>query len=866
MEILPKMKKSFVLTFLLLIIFLLLFSCGGGGGGGAADNDFTITYKANGAESGKAPATQTSIKTSAVALQANNGSLVKNGYLFDGWNTKPDGSGADYIPGTSYKGEDLTLYAKWAAIFFYQIVSPGASSPSLDEVQKVSTSFFATITGLTAKGKTLSDIDIPITIDGYEVASIGGGAFRNCSNLADITIPPTVTSIGANAFYGCTSLATMTLQSTVPPTLGTDALAGCPALINVPTSAVDIYKNTAGWEDHTARIITPETNLFYVNYESNGAESGIVPLQQVGTVGLTLQIYGNTGNMQKYGFYFNGWNTRPDGTGNSFASGSLYVGPGNLTLYAQWYHPPYTVNFNSQGANTPASPESMTILSPKLTVDELPTAPEKDLHYFGGWWTQPGGEGTRFTTETKVAGDITVYAKWNQNPTYTVTFDSQGATTKAIPETKDVIRPAFTIDSLPSDPVKTNYMFGGWYTQPGGAGTLFTAGTQVNADMTVYAKWMGYNVDVGGISNGTVTPDKVGNIVAGETVTLTISADSGYRFGSISVLDSSSMTVATAEVNAGTKYTFIMPASDVTVSAIFNRLYTITYDSNNATGGSAPSAQQGISGEKITVQNNTGSLVRTDYRFGGWNTRADGTGTNYTAGASKYTLETSDVTLYAKWITLYVEKANLEVGDIVLQNKKYVSYATFETYAEECMASSQPAGVVCFKGETGVVGTTGKVYMVGLNQGDNLMWAPSETAGFNTKFSTSQKAGEDNWTVITAADPTGSADAAAKYPAFNYTNTYSVPGYPSGWFLPAMTELSRLYTNRTTINNSIAAITGAGGTAAVLPSFGLFWSSSNSAGASGDNEVLCFGFALGDIESYIKSTLLHTCVVRALDD
>lgn len=857
------MKKPVVLSFLLLIIFLLLFSCGGGGGGGATDNDFTITYKANGAESGKAPDAQTSIKTSAVALQANTGSLAKNGYLFDGWNTKPDGSGADYAPGTSYKGEDLTLYAKWAAIFFYQIVSPGAASPSLDDVQKVSTSYFATITGLTAKGKTLSDIDIPITIDGFEVASIGGGAFRNCSNLADITIPPTVTSIGANAFYGCTSLATMTLQSTVPPTLGTDALAGCPALINVPTSAVDIYKNTAGWEDHTARIITPETNLFYVNYESNGAESGIVPLQQVGTVGLTLQIYGNTGNMQKYGFYFNGWNTRPDGTGNSFASGSLYVGPGNLTLYAQWYHPPYTVSFNSQGATTPASPEAMTILSPKLTVDELPTAPEKDLHYFGGWWTQPDGEGTRFTTETKVAGDITVYAKWNQNPTYTVTFDSQGATTKAIPETKDVIRPALTIDSLPSDPVKTNYMFGGWYTQPGGAGTLFTAGTQVNADITVYAKWMGYNVDVGGISNGTVTPDKVGNIVAGETVTLTISADSGYRFGSISVLDSSSMTVATAEVNAGTKYTFIMPASDVTVSAIFNRLYTITYDSNNATGGSAPSAQQGISGEKITVQNNTGSLARTDYRFGGWNTRADGTGTNYTAGASKYTLEANDVTLYAKWIQIpYINKNDLEVGDIVLQNGKYVSCANFQIYEAECMAI-KPAGVICYKGDNSH-GIQGKVYMIGLNKGIDLKWAPRDTTGFDTYFKTSYIAGEGNWAVITAKDPTGAADAATNYPAFNYANTYSITGYDSGWFLPAINELYEIYNNSVTIDNSITAITEAGGIATVLTGSGYIWSSTQDSEVT---EARYFAFQNGNSYSNSKNISTHKVrVVHALDD
>ena len=137
--------------FLVLCLILCLFSCGGGGGAG--DNDYTVTYKSNRADSGKAPSEQTSIKSSSVSIQANTGNLAKNGYLFDGWNTKADGSGVDYAPGASYKGEDLTLYAKWAAIFNYQVMAPGSPAPALDGVQKVSTSHFANITGLTAREK-----------------------------------------------------------------------------------------------------------------------------------------------------------------------------------------------------------------------------------------------------------------------------------------------------------------------------------------------------------------------------------------------------------------------------------------------------------------------------------------------------------------------------------------------------------------------------------------------------------------------------------------------------------------------------------------------------------------------------------------
>ncbi|MDK2866279.1 MAG: hypothetical protein PWP38_594, partial [Clostridiales bacterium] len=50
----------------------------------------------------------------------------------------------------------------------------------------------------------------------------------------------------------------------------------------------------------------------------------------------------------------------------------------------------------------------------------------------------------------------------------------------------------------------------------------------------------------------------------------------------------------------------------------------------------------------ITVKGNSGNLVRTGYTFIGWNTQADGLGTNYAADAS-LTMGSSDITLYAMW-------------------------------------------------------------------------------------------------------------------------------------------------------------------------------------------------------------------------
>ncbi len=76
--------------------------------------------------------------------------------------------------------------------------------------------------------------------------------------------------------------------------------------------------------------------------------------------------------------------------------------------------------------------------------------------------------------------------------------------------------------------------------------------------------------------------------------------------------------------------------------------YTVSYNGNSNTGGSAPvDGNTYSSGATVTVLGNTGSLTKTGCAFGGWNTQADGEGTYYAAGAT-FTI-TANTTLYAKW-------------------------------------------------------------------------------------------------------------------------------------------------------------------------------------------------------------------------
>lgn len=63
-----------------------------------------------------------------------------------------------------------------------------------------------TITEYTGSGST---VEIPETIDGKSVTSIGDWAFSGCSGITSITIPSSVTSIGSWAFSGCSGLNTI---------------------------------------------------------------------------------------------------------------------------------------------------------------------------------------------------------------------------------------------------------------------------------------------------------------------------------------------------------------------------------------------------------------------------------------------------------------------------------------------------------------------------------------------------------------------------------------------------------------------------------------------------------------------------------
>ena len=188
-----------------------------------------------------------------------------------------------------------------------------------------------------------------------------------------------------------------------------------------------------------------------------------------------------------------------------------------------------------------------------------------------------------------------------------------------------------------SIPVSAKYQF----AMPSTAVTVAATFT-ISYDVTISSS----------IANGTVTANKA-KAAAGETVTLTATPGDGYGFVSWDVVDGSSNPVSVTENQ------FTMPSSNVTVSANFGRLYSIsipTPSNGTATtnyGGNGSSAPAGatvtitttpISGyalDELSVTNTTAepnevvSVTKSQFTMPAGNVRIDA---SFVVGDTKETI------------------------------------------------------------------------------------------------------------------------------------------------------------------------------------------------------------------------------------
>lgn len=119
---------------------------------------------------------------------------------------------------------------------------------------------------------------------------------------------------------------------------------------------------------------------------------------------------GNTATVaadpSRTGYQFAGWQ---DADGNQYAAGDAVTVDHDITLTAQW-NKLVTVSFDLCGHGG-ANISSQTFVSGNKASE--PTAPKEDGWVFGGWYTEKGCK-YRFSFDSAVTSDITLYAKWDR--------------------------------------------------------------------------------------------------------------------------------------------------------------------------------------------------------------------------------------------------------------------------------------------------------------------------------------------------------------------------------------------------------------------------------------------------------------------
>ena len=119
---------------------------------------------------------------------------------------------------------------------------------------------------------------------------------------------------------------------------------------------------------------------------------------------------GNTATVaadpSRAGYQFAGWQ---DEGGNQYAAGNTVTVDHNITLTAQW-NKLVTVSFDLCGHGG-TNISSQTFVSGNKASE--PTAPKEDGWVFGGWYTEKGCQ-YRFSFDSAVTSDITLYAKWDR--------------------------------------------------------------------------------------------------------------------------------------------------------------------------------------------------------------------------------------------------------------------------------------------------------------------------------------------------------------------------------------------------------------------------------------------------------------------
>ena len=444
---------------------------------------------------------------------------TRTGYTQTGWSTSDGGSKACNLNFVSNNDHNFDLYPFWTintntvtysapsnGNYTIKVGSGTASSASknADYGQTI------TLAATPSTGYHFTSWTITKTSDGTDVT--GSVSLSSSTNKnATFTMPD----------YGVTVTAAFAIDtyaiSYAAGTYGSGSLSGGTKTYGVAyalSSSSSAFTRTGytydGWSTNAAGS-TKDYNLGG-SYTTN-AEQTFYPHWVATTYTITYDLDGGgvaspnptsytvesaaitLNNPTKTGYTFAGWT----GTGLDAATTTVTIAAGstgNRSYTATWTANTYSVRFNKndEGATGTMSNEAFTYdVAKALTANAF----TKTGYNFDGWATSAGGDvvytdGQSVSNLSSTQGAVVdLYAKWSA-ATYTVTLNQNAATKNGTASVTMTYNSAVYTPSPITNPEKTGYTFGGWYTsKTSGSRIINTDGTLKNkADYVVGGLWI----------------------------------------------------------------------------------------------------------------------------------------------------------------------------------------------------------------------------------------------------------------------------------------------------------------------------------------------------------------------------------------
>ena len=243
------------------------------------------------------------------------------------------------------------------------------------------------------------------------------------------------------------------------------------------------------------------------------------------------------------------------------------------------------------GGTIAASPMAGILPGTSVTL----TATPNFGYEFDAWIVKDADEQDVDVTETEgvytfemPASDVTVTATFNALQQYDITFVGVdetliGVAAKYNGETITEV-PAGTEVTLEYTLLNEGYTFINWTLngEPLAGNTFEMPANDVEIGVVLNERPRYAVIIDGSIAHGTVTASPNENILGGKTVTLTVTPAGSYVLNTLTVTDADSNPVAV------TNNQFAMPESNVTVTATFSPVLTLTVNDGTATNSSVP--------------------------------------------------------------------------------------------------------------------------------------------------------------------------------------------------------------------------------------------------------------------------------------